>query len=424
MSVTAQIDAFLEKNYGESRAGVVDGGGAALERERFRRFLTDARGNFEAACRSYASHRKWRANNQVEDLFRFLPSFEIVQVAHQAFPSVHCGVDLDGYPVRIQRLGRTLVGVAHNWVSIESTLVFHAWHMEFLARKCLETGAPGFTNILDMDGLSLNHGKLIPYLKRIQEMDNEHYPNLLARTYIVNSPAVFPALWKLVEVFLPQSVKAKVTIVSGSPNAFLAQRIAREVLPVQYGGDNPGMAECGSASSRAASDRHPPEKQALQNLRVWEEGYFRFKQQVVEAKSKFRTSVSVPARTRTVVRWYFRTKSHDIAFAVWSEKHKGSAAAAAEGKASSSSSSGAGGEARGKQLVESSRVDSHKACVHGRRFLYSKHPQTVHFEWNNEFSKHKSKRLKYSIVCSTPQECRDESKQLFTQSQFSFFQEI
>jgi len=90
--------------------------------------------------------------------------------------------------------------------------------------------------VLDLDGVKMGSNSST-FLNICSENDNLNYPERLGRLIVINSPWIFPFLWKIASPFIDAKTKAKISIIYGKYTAELMKFIPPESLPKEYGGD-------------------------------------------------------------------------------------------------------------------------------------------------------------------------------------------
>ena len=147
----------------------------------------------------------------------------------------------------------------------------------------------------------------------ITELDQDCYPERLAKTYIINAPMIFPALWKLIKAFLDPVVAAKVEVLGSNYRQELLERIDADQLPVEYG----GTCKCGDGGGGQCVPLTPAD--VARDALVEYETDMNMKEFVVGARQCTTHAVDVADASRDKpirVGWYFRSMKNDIKFGV------------------------------------------------------------------------------------------------------------
>ena len=180
--------------------------------------------------------------------------------------------------------------------------------------------------MVDLQGLTMSHRSCIKYMTTIAALDQQYYPESLGKTYIINAPWIFPALWKLIRGMLDPVTTEKIHVLGHNYQEVLRERFDPNDLPSEYGG---------SCRCEAGCIPEYTEQQALQI--------------VAEAERKLNPDeLTLNAGQQHVVRqemgpWggslqvYFKSAKSDIGFqAVFTPLHPAPSAAHSKGRRRSS----------------------------------------------------------------------------------------
>lgn len=132
---------------------------------------------------------------------------------------------------------------------------YHIWEQErncaLLAHQSLLLGTPveNFCMVIDVKDMGMNKitREFLNLMQRISEVDQKHYPERLGVMYIINTPSVFPLVWKGVKPWLDVQTTNKIQIIS-KPSEWqpvLLRHIGSEMLPTEYGGTGLPLIERG-----------------------------------------------------------------------------------------------------------------------------------------------------------------------------------
>lgn len=107
--------------------------------------------------------------------------------------------------------------------------------------KIIET----ITVIIDIKDMRLSQvtRDFLHILRLIGQMDASQYPEVLGKAFIINAPAAFPMVWKLIKMWLDPVVAQKISILGG-PNDWrpkVLDFIGEENMPSTYGGKLPAL---------------------------------------------------------------------------------------------------------------------------------------------------------------------------------------
>jgi len=119
-------------------------------------------------------------------------------------------------------------------------------------------------NIVDLQGLSfraLTHTMAKKVVKEIMGVSQNHYPEMMGQTVVINCPTIFTMAWSSLKSMLDENTIRKIQIhtTNGSRNALL-ELVDAEQLPAFLG----GKCECKCEGGCLASNIGPWERQDIQ----------------------------------------------------------------------------------------------------------------------------------------------------------------
>jgi hypothetical protein len=159
---------------------------------------------------------KWRAENDVDTILaRPHPKFD---VSKAVFPHYFCGRDDTQHVILLQRPGLMNVKLAaKNGLSGEELLFHYIYVMEYLWRIIDPTPDATMTSIIDLTEMNISILRKREQLRIgslfLSTMD-AHFPQRSHRTFLINAPKWFGALYKLASPLLRESTKEKIMILS------------------------------------------------------------------------------------------------------------------------------------------------------------------------------------------------------------------
>jgi hypothetical protein len=210
---------------------------------RARKFVLDD------VIKMWDAYIKWRKDNAIDNLFDWsdltfsrmtMPSFiEEVIICTDKWnrPVVYqCFADLDEKKLLQVTEHQYLKHTAYKME------VFNHIVLPILS-KLYNCRVEQMTLIMDLKGISLgvvSNSKVRSYISKATEIGNIYYPEALAKTFIINSPWYFSAMWAIIKLWLDKSTKKKFSIYGSSYKKQLLEFIDEDQLPVFMGGTRQG----------------------------------------------------------------------------------------------------------------------------------------------------------------------------------------
>ncbi|CAL9243760.1 unnamed protein product [Arabidopsis halleri] len=226
------------------------------------RFLKTMEFKIEKTVTAWEDMLKWRKEFGTDRIIQDFNFKELDQVTRH-YPQGYHGVDKDGRPIYIERLGKAHPGKLMEVTTIERYLKYHVQEFERTLQEKLPACSVAAkrrvtttTTILDVEGLGMKNftPTAANLLATIAKVDCNYYPETLHRMFIVNAGIGFrnflwPAAQKLVD---PMTI-AKIQVLEPRSLSKLLEAIDSSQLPEFLG----GLCKCPNEGGCLRSNKGP-----------------------------------------------------------------------------------------------------------------------------------------------------------------------
>ncbi|KAL8293467.1 hypothetical protein RQP46_000168 [Phenoliferia psychrophenolica] len=191
----------------------------------------------------WINDQKWRVEFGVDDLYENFQYPEKAEVT-KLYPRFCHKVDRDGRPLCIEAFGKIDAPKLFALTTVDRQLKALVVELETILRDrlriCSEVAGRRIDTtctVIDVKGVPLSlFWSMKDHLQALLAVSQDHYPEVVGKVLIINSPWAFAVIWSFLKGRLAEATVARIAILGTDYKDELLKHIPADSLPKYLGG--------------------------------------------------------------------------------------------------------------------------------------------------------------------------------------------
>ena len=212
------------------------------------RFLRARDFNFEKARQMMQEYLNLRKRKDFSRIAAISQTDERTEYLKKNYTSGHYGNDYEGRVILIERVTNykpdeifkhfTIEDIEDHLIQIHERLMFIEMPISSMVFKKRIDNTMLIVDLKNVNVTSMFKSKFKSFIKTATKIGQDYYPEILSKSFFINSPMIFKAIWAIISLWMDKKTIAKFEFESGDGLKRLAQLLDVTQLPAEMGGKN------------------------------------------------------------------------------------------------------------------------------------------------------------------------------------------
>jgi len=212
------------------------------------RFLRARDFHFEKAKHMMQEYINLRKRKDFSRIAEISQTDERAAYLRRYYTSGHYGNDYEGRVILIERVTSykpdelfkefTIEDIEDHLIQVHERLMFIEMPISSMVFKKRIDNTMLIVDLKSVNVTSMFKSKFKSFIKTATKIGQDYYPEILSKSFFVNSPMIFKAIWAIISMWMDKKTVSKFEFESGDGLKKLAHLLDVSQLPVEMGGKN------------------------------------------------------------------------------------------------------------------------------------------------------------------------------------------